>query len=62
MDPLDVTHGVLHCWRAGVKGRLGVGAPARSKHQAFEFHFLHVEGLHVYQSSPIASVSAISID
>ena len=29
MDPLDVTHGILRCWRAGVWGELGAGAPAR---------------------------------
>ena len=26
--PLDVTHGVLRCWRAGTWGGLGAGAPA----------------------------------
>ena len=29
MDPLDVTHGVLRCWRAGIWGGLDAGAPAR---------------------------------
>ena len=29
MDPLDVTHGMLRCWRTGVWGGLSAGAPAR---------------------------------
>ena len=29
MDPLDVFHGVLRCWRAGAWGGLGARAPAR---------------------------------
>ena len=33
IDPLDVTHGVLRCWRAGVWGGLGVGPPARFRRQ-----------------------------
>ena len=28
MDPLDIIHGVLRCWSAGLHGRLGAGAPA----------------------------------
>ena len=29
MDPLDVTHGVVRCWRAEVWGGLGAWTPAR---------------------------------
>ena len=29
MDPLNVTHGMLRCWRAGVWGGHGAGAPPR---------------------------------
>ena len=36
IDPLDVTHGVLRCWRAGVWGGLGAGAPARFRRQAYQ--------------------------
>ena len=32
MDPLDVTHAVLHCRRAGALGGLVAGALARFRH------------------------------
>ena len=31
MNPLDVSFGVLRCWRAGVWGGLGAGASAHSR-------------------------------
>ena len=55
MDPLDVTHGVLRCWRAGIWGGLGAGAPVCFRRCSLAWR----EGLHVYQSSPKASVSSI---